>query len=123
MKVFSATVILAASTSAFGVPPEREISSYPFVATHERAVAIRANYVRVTQGMSPAEVAAVLGEADEVRPLYSPQVKSREIIGYTQWYVIRRLIANGSVNDRRESLVRVSFSLNDRVTRIDAWGL
>lgn len=123
MKLWLAIMVLTASSSAFSAPPDRQINAYPFAASPERAAAIRANHVRITHGMSPAEVKAILGEADEVLQLYAPRAKSGSVIGYTQWYVIGRLVAHGSAEDKRESLVRVTFDLNDRVTRVDAWGL
>lgn len=101
----------------------KEITTYPFLASEERAASIRSNYKRVAVDMSPADVKAILGDPDEIRPLYEPIIKNGKVIGYTYWYVIRRLVANGSVNDKKEALVRVSFNLSDRASRIDAWGL
>ena len=124
MKVIYAAVLIVLSAAAVGAPRERELSSYPFNAPLERATQIRANYKRVAPGMSPGEVAVVLGEPDEIHSLYEPRLKKNgKVVGYTQWYIIRRLVASGSVNEKQESLVRVSFDLNDRVTRVDAWGL
>ncbi len=101
----------------------KEINTYPLFATPERAAKIREGFPQIRVGMSPAEVMALLGEPDEVHPLYEPRVKNAEVIGFTHWYLIRRLAKYGSVNEKQESLVRVSFSLNDRVSKIDAWGL
>jgi hypothetical protein len=101
----------------------REIVTYPFVATPRRAATIREGFPRVRTGMSPAEVMALLGEPDEIRPLYAPQMKNGKVIGYTHWYVIRRLTKHGSVDEKGEALVRVSFGLDDRVSGIDDWGL
>ncbi len=67
--------------------------------------------------------AAVLGEPDEIRTLHEPKVKNGKIVGYTHWYIIRRLVKNGSAAQKQESLVRVSFDLDDRVSKVDAWGL
>ena len=105
------------------LPSEKSIANYPFVASSERSAQIRNGYLQVIPGMSFKEVAAILGEPDEVRPLYEPIIKQRKVIGYTQWYVIKRRVASGSVNEMQESLVRVSFGLNHRVTKVDAWGL
>lgn len=101
----------------------KEITTYPFLASEKRAATIRNNYKRVLVGMSPANVKAILGDPDEIRPLYEPVIKNGKVIGYTYWYVIRRLVANGSVNDKKEVLVRISLDLDDRVSRVDAWGL
>lgn len=102
---------------------EKEITTYPFAASAARATVIRENYPRVAAGMSPADVTAVLGEPDEVRPLYGPTVKAGKKIGYTYWYVIRRAVRHGSVNERQEALVRVSFGLDTRVIAVDHWGI
>ena len=105
-------------------PPviEREIAAYPFAASPERAVAIRANYQRVRIGMSPPEVMSILGEPDEIRPLLRG-IKAGTPVGFSYWYVLRRITPIGSQNDKRESLVRVLFDLTSRATKIDAWGL
>jgi len=98
------------------------ITTYPFFASEERAKAIRDNYRRIGAGMSPEEVASLLGAPDEIRVLYEPKIKHPKTIGYTHLYLIRRLVKNGSVNDKQEALVRVSYGLHDRVMRVDAWG-
>jgi hypothetical protein len=100
-----------------------EITTYPFFASAEREVVIRQNYRRVMVGMSPADVAAILGKPDEIRAVYQPRIWRPEVTGYSHWYVVRRLTVNGSVNDKREALVRIIFGLDDRVTDVDAWGL
>lgn len=101
----------------------KEITAYPFVASQQRAAAIRGEYNRVMAGMSPAEVRVILGDPDEIRPLYEPVPKEEKQIGYTYWYVIRRLVRDGSVNEKKESLVRITFGLDNRVSRVDSWGL
>jgi hypothetical protein len=100
----------------------KEITSYPFFANPERASTIQTAYVRVVTLMTPAEVKAILGEPDEIRPLYEPAIKNPKVIGHTYWYVIRRRARDGSANEKDESLVRVSFDLADRVSHIDHWG-
>ena len=44
-------------------------------------------------------------------------------VGFSYWYVLRRITPIGSQNDKRESLVRVLFDLKSRATKIDTWGL
>ena len=100
-----------------------EITSYPFLAGPERAAAISNNYRRIELGMRPEEVSAIPGAPDEMRTVYQPRIWRPKITGYSYWYVIRRLAGSGSVNDKRESLVRIIFGLNDRVIAVDAWGL
>lgn len=115
--------IAMCATADTGQIQMKEIATYPYIATPARAAAIRAGLPAVTVGMAPADVVAILGEPDEIRPLYAPSAKNGRIVGYTHWYVIQRLAGHGSANEKRESLVRVSFALDDRVSGIDAWGL
>ncbi|MBI5262780.1 MAG: hypothetical protein HY852_13290 [Bradyrhizobium sp.] len=100
-----------------------EITAYPFFASVERAATIRSNFRRIGIGMSAAEVSAILGTPDEVRPLHEPRIRRPKTIGYSHWYVIRRMVGKGSANDKQESLVRIIYGLHDRVTAVDAWGL
>lgn len=102
---------------------ERVIATYPHIAGPERSAAIRAGYVRIKPGMSSAEVRGILGEPDEIRPLYAPMAKHPQAIGQTSWYVLQRLVEHGSQSERQESAVRVSFDLQGIVTAVDAWGL
>ena len=115
-----AVASFAQAQSAPIVP--REITSYPFVATPEHAAAIRSAYRDVRTGMSPSEVVSILGEPDEIRPLLRG-IKTGKPIGFSYWYVLRRMRATGSQIEKDESLVRVLFDLESRVNRIDAWGL
>jgi hypothetical protein len=101
----------------------KEITAYPFFASPERALSIRTNFGRISAGMSRSDVASLLGEPDEVRIAYEPTIKRAKIVGYTYWYVIRRLRRDGSVVEKQEALVRVLFGLDDRVAKVDAWGL
>jgi hypothetical protein len=71
--------------------------------------------------MSPPEVVSILGEPDEIRPLLRG-IKAGKPIGFSYWYVLRRMRATGSQIEKDESLVRVLFDLDSRVTRVDAWG-
>jgi hypothetical protein len=127
-----ASVVVLAMTVLAGSAPDlaselsiatKEITAYPFFASPERALSIRANFGRIAAGMSRSDVASVLGEPDEVRTAYEPKIKRAKIVGYTYWYVIRRLSREGSVVEKQEALVRVLFGLDDRVVRVDAWGL
>jgi outer membrane protein assembly factor BamE (lipoprotein component of BamABCDE complex) len=100
----------------------KEITAYPFAASPERAAAIQEKYNRVRVSMFPADVKAILGEPDEVRPLYETTTRNAKQIGYTYWYIVRRVTPSGSVNEKQEILVRISFDLNGRVTHVDHWG-
>jgi hypothetical protein len=101
---------------------QREISSYPFVASPERAAAILSAYRGIRTGISTGDVTAILGEPDEIRPLLRG-IKAGKPIGFSYWYVLRRKRAGGSQIEKDESLVRVLFDLDSRVTKVDAWGL
>ena len=117
---------LVGSTSVLGdarTIETREIDNYPFQASSNREAIIKLGYRRITIGMTQVQVKAILGEADEIRYLYEPRIKTGKRIGYTHWFVIRRIIKNGSVNERDESLVRVSFNFKYYVTAIDSWGI
>jgi hypothetical protein len=119
----SAILVCACATASSGSVPELIITTYPFVASPDRAALIRNRYKEVASGMSAAEVDAIFGKPDEIRSLYEPLVKNGKLIGHTRWYVIRRLVQYGSANQKQEALVRVGFGLNDRVSSINAWGL
>lgn len=101
----------------------REIEKYPFHANPDREAKIKNGYGHIIIGITPEQVKEILGEPDEVRYLYEPRIKMGKKIGYTHWFVIRRLVKSGSVNDRDESLVRVSFNFEDKVTAIHSWGV
>lgn len=112
----------AQASAADGNMQAREINRYPFFASAERAAQIRQGYPGISAGMTPTQVANILGEPDEIRPLYEPKMKAPKLIGHTEWYVIRRLAASGSVDDKQEIQVRVSYGLDKRVSRISTWG-
>jgi hypothetical protein len=114
---FTANSVMASESSFV----EREIREYPFSASAERTTTIRNRYQRVIVGMRPTEVIAILGEPDEIRRLYSASSGTEKHIGYTYWFVIHRAVENGSVNERQEVLVRVSFDLNGLVMNVDHW--
>jgi hypothetical protein len=102
---------------------ERVIATCPHIAGPKRSAAIRTGHMRIKPGMSLAEVLDILGEPDEIRPLYAPIAKHPKAIGQTCWYVLRRLAEHGSQSERQESAVRVSFDLEGVVTAVDVLGL
>lgn len=99
--------------------------TYPYVATPEREAKILKGMEKVKVGMASSDVRNVLGEPDEVRKLYDPNInlKNREPIGYTWWFIIERKVESGSVNEKAEKLFRVSFDLEDKITQVDSWGI
>jgi SmpA / OmlA family len=100
----------------------KEISTYPFYCSADRVAAIQARYKQVSTGMTAAQVKSILGEPDEVKPAFEARIWNGKQIGYFYVFVVRRLVKNGSANDRQESLVRVAFDLNGEVTRVHQWG-
>lgn len=116
-----AAVILAGCASA---QPASSLSlTYPYVATPERQEQIRKGMEKVKAGMTPAEVEAVLGKTDLVHDLFNRGMKDAKPIGYTWWYIMQRRTDTGSADERAEKLVRVSFDLADKVTKVDFWGI
>ncbi len=101
----------------------RQIATYPFHASAERAAQIRTRHKDVRPGMELAEVRALLGEPDEVRPAHDPNLRRARLIGHTYWYVVRRLVEHGSEAEMREALVRVRFNLEAKVESVVSWGL
>ncbi len=98
--------------------------TYPYVATSQREAQIRAGKARIKKGMPPDVVRGVLGEPDEVRDLFPKNIsKGAKPIGYTWWYLVQRKTDVGSVEDRDEKLLRVSFNLAHKVAKVDVWGL
>ena len=96
---------------------------YPYYASPERKQAILGSYQKIQVGMDVNDVKKILGEPDEILPLYDPRdIKVGRKIGTTYWYLIQRVKGSGSsVIDRDEKLVRVSFDLNEKVTHVDRW--
>jgi len=101
---------------------ELALHQYPYVATAERAARLRQNFVKVRPGMTAAEVVSLLGEPEELRPLYEPKVKSPRRIGTTSWYILERRKPSGSVVEKGEKLIRVTFGLDQVVTAVAHWG-
>ncbi len=118
--VFAVTPTVNCADESFFI--YREIATYPFEASPERAEIIKSEYKQVMLGMEPNAVMVILGEPDEIRPLYEPVKVHAKHIGYTYWYVIKRATTNGSADDKQEALVRISFDINGRVNHVDHWG-
>jgi outer membrane protein assembly factor BamE (lipoprotein component of BamABCDE complex) len=95
---------------------------YPYYASENRVEQIKNNYRKVKSGMTPEQVKSLLGEPDETHPLYEPKILNPKQIGNTHWFIIQRKTAKGSVKDKDEKLVRISYDLNWKVIGIDHWG-
>jgi len=95
---------------------------YPYAASPARANKITSEYKKVMVGMDAKEVIGLLGQPDETHPLYEPKIYKPNQIGFTHWYLIQRMKENGSVNEKKEILVRVSYDLQWQVKALDHWG-
>ena len=123
-KIFICMVAAIILAGCAGSQPVSRLSlTYPYVASLERQEQIRMGMVKVKTGMTPSEVAAVMGKTDLVHDLFERGVKDSKPIGYTWWYIIQRKTDTGSTDERAEKLVRVSFDLADKVTKVDIWGI
>lgn len=69
--------------------------------------------------MNERDVKRILGDPDEIRPLYEPIIKNPRRIGTTFWYIIQRKTDSGSWAERDEKSVRITFNLNKTVTSVD----
>ena len=96
-----------------------------YVASIFRQLEIRENYKKIKIGISPGEVHEILGKPDEIQDIYEPKIKNPKVIGKSFWYILeRRYIGpTNAQKDKIERLVRISFDLNDKVLRVDHWGL
>lgn len=121
--VLIAILFSASCQSATNAIMVKEIEVYPYIANAKQVAKVKDGYRQVTIGMHPAEVVAIMGEPDEIRPLYEPNITREKVIGYTHWYVLRRLVKSGSYNKRNESVVRISYDLNNQVMAVDQWGV
>jgi hypothetical protein len=103
-------------------PPTSRGIVYPYVASVERQGQIKIGMAKIREGMSPSEVEAILGKTDIVMDLFGRGMGNPNPIGYTWWYILERKTDKGSSAERGEKLVRISFDLKDKVTKVDFWG-
>ena len=118
--VVMAVAILLTGCTGSQVPGEPP--TYPYLATAQRQAQILDGFEEIKPGMSPSDVTAFLGQPDEIRSLLD-HIKNSEPVGYTWWFIIERKAESGSVDEKAEKLVRVTFDLTDEVTHIDSWGI
>ena len=117
---FGAFFIARARAESRPIPePDTVINiRYPYVASPARAARIQDHYASIVPGWSPEQVISLLGEPDEIRPLYEPKYPKAQRIGTTYWY----FLAKPTERNDRTSVVRVSVDLNRTVTKVDRWG-
>jgi len=103
--------------------PITHIKSYPYYASQQRTQHIIENYKKIQKEMNHKDLLNIIGEPDEIRPLYEPKHNEpREPVGTTWWYIIQRKQENGSIIDKDEKLVRYTLDKSDKIYRIDKWG-
>ncbi len=95
---------------------------YPYFASEERVTLIKSQYTNIKIGDSDNVVLDLLPDPDEIRDLFEPIMSKPKLIGKTYWYIIQRKSESGSVNDKEEKLVRVSFDRQGKVIAVDHWG-
>lgn len=96
--------------------------NYPYIASSDRATLIKNGYNKIKEGDTKSSVLNILNEPDEIHELYEPIKYKPNVIGITYWYIVQRITNSGSENDKNEILVRVTFGLNEKVTKIDRMG-
>ena len=92
--------------------------NYPYIATSERASLIQNEYHKINKGDSISTVLRLLNEPDEIQALYEPQIYKPNVTGKTYWYIIQRISNTGSVNEKNDILVRITFDLNENVVNV-----
>jgi len=96
------------------------ITTYPFYTSENRKKIILEGYIKIKTGMTQNEVLKILPNPDQIINLYEPKMYNPKQIGYTYWYIIQRLSEN---DHNKEKLVKISFDLNEKVLKIDYWGI
>ena len=97
------------------------ISSYPHNMKTSRVKTIRHGVSGVSVGDSRLDVEKMIGAPDELKHLYAPNSPATQI-GYTCWYVIKRDMKSGSVNQKNEDVIRLTYDFSNNLTSIDFWG-
>jgi hypothetical protein len=93
--------------------------TYPYEASPKRQQQIKDGFKRIKPGMTVAEVKAILGDPDEIRPLLQPSKKAKRK-GTTYWYLLfKKEKERCRAGDK---IVRVAFDLQGKVTRVRHWG-
>ena len=93
---------------------------YPYIASSEKKMRIEKGRKEVLVGMTIEQVKKKIGDPDEIHNLYDKK-KSKKRVGYTYWFILQRKVESGSVNEKQEKLVRISFNLDGIVTKVDSW--
>ncbi len=96
--------------------------TYPYFANEKRAILIQTQFKKIKIGSNEAQVLNILPDPDEILDLFEPRMIKPKVVGKTYWYIIQRKQGTGSVIEKAEKLVRVSFNKKGTVIAIDHWG-
>ena len=94
--------------------------SFPCVASPTRTAQIQGSLDKITVGMTVDATVRILGEPDEVLPLYEPKGLEPEQIGTTRWYYVR---IDSPEERTAAQLMRLSADHENLITAIDHWGI
>lgn len=94
---------------------------YPYEAEPARRSLILGNCSKIKEGMTSAELRALMGSPDEIQPLYEPVMKNPRRIGTTYFYVVSRPEPNAPLGACKEVLVRMN--MDELVTEVVLIGI
>ena len=93
---------------------------YPYYASKERQERINKGYLLVQEGMGVEDVEYLIGAPDEINDVFDKNNWDKKI-GFSYVYLLERIVPHGSVNEKKEKLVRVMFDVENKVIRVDKW--
>ncbi len=98
--------------------------SYPYKASKERQQIIYNNINKVKVGLSKKEVLEIMTKPDEANLTYKYiKVKTgkelENIVGFSLMYLLKREVERGSVIEKNEQGIRISFDKSGRVIDIN----
>jgi hypothetical protein len=75
----------------------------------------------IDRGMSVADVKARMGEPDEIHPIFDKDNWNKQI-GIAYVYLLQRRSDRGSIIERDEHLVRITFDIvSENVDEVVSW--
>ena len=114
-------IISCSSINRKNITPKNDVISYPYIASPVRQKFILDNYSQVKVGQTANEVKTILGTPEKTSPWYEARIYKPKQIGFTFIYLLQQLKEHGSQNDKAVKLVRISFDLKGKVSKIDQW--
>ena len=124
-RILAVLLVLASATPGCKTMPAPLESnsvnfSFPYVASPTRTAQIQGSLDKITVGMTVDATVRILGEPDEVLPLYEPKGLEPEQIGTTRWYYVR---IDSPEERTAAQLMRLSADHENLITAIDHWGI